>query len=182
MPLSPAMKTNIGLATVAILLTLIIVADKGRKPPDTDARDPVAARSILDIRENQIVEIRVVDSRACIDIRPLVGAGSGEQSLRRLLTLIVGVRALRRFAPVPDLGPYGLQETNRRVEIVGPSRDSLRVLYLGDLTPTGNAMYARTEDRTMVLLVGVYFVNDLAILLRELQMAGIASVQATCPS
>ena len=175
------MKTNILLAILAILLALIVVAERWRKPPNTDAGDRAPARPILGIREDQIVGIRVVDSRVCIDIDPKHGAGPAERSLRQLVALLVHVRALRRFPPVPDLGPYGLEGTSRRLEIVGPEGDSSRMLYLGDLTPTGNAMYARTEDRTMVLLVGTYFVNELAILLREVQMAGATSVRAACP-
>lgn len=175
------MKTNVLLAALAILLALIVVAERWRPSPTADAGNRVAARPLLGVREDQLLEIRVVSSNVCIDIRLRPVTGTAEQSLQRLVDLLVHVPELRRFAAVPDLGPYGLETTSRRLEIASADGRSPRVLYLGDLSPTGNAMYARAEDPSTVLLVGTYFVNELAILVREVETAGIASVRAACP-
>jgi len=168
---------NILLSLVAAGLLLPAYAERQALPLTPVAAPEEASEPLFPLPLAEIDTITVLDARGCVSVRREVIS----QNVEKLGQSVAQARVVRRFSPPSaDLSAYGLAHPARQVEVKWAHGAQSRSAAVGDLNPVGNAVYARIEGESGVLLVGSYFLTSLDLALQGLRAEGGKFVDPTC--
>lgn len=173
------MKSNILLGFVAASLALLAYTERQTVPASTPVAVPEqSSESLFSLQPQEIDVIKVLDSHGCVIVRR---GGTLPQDGERLVESLIQARVVRRFSPPSgDLSSYGLAPPARRIEVRWASGAQSRSVEIGDLNPVGNAVYARLDAESGVVLVGSYFLTSLNMALQGLRATGSKLVDLNC--
>jgi len=171
------LKGNILLSLVAAGLLLPAYTERQAVSLTPVAAPEEASEPLFPLPLAEIDTITVLDARGCVSVR----RGVISQNVEKLGQSVAQARVVRRFSPPSaDLSAYGLAHPARQVEVKWAHGAQRRSAAVGDLNPVGNAVYARIEGESGVLLVGSYFLTSLDLALQGLRAEGGKFVDPTC--
>jgi hypothetical protein len=171
------LKGNILLSLVAAGLLLPAYTERQAVSLTPVAAPPAVSEPLFPVPLAEIDTITVLDARGCVSVRREVIS----QNVEKLGQSVAQARVVRRFSPPSaDLSAYGLAHPARQVEVKWAHGAQSRSAAVGDLNPVGNAVYARIEGESGVLLVGSYFLTSLDLALQGLRAEGGKFVDPTC--
>jgi Domain of unknown function (DUF4340) len=175
------MKGNVWLSIVALSLVLLAYTERSAMPPLAPVAAPEeSSEPLFPLQPEEIGVIRVLELHGCVVVRQ---EGAIPQYVEKLVDSLVQARVVRRFSPASaDLSSYGLTRLVRHVEVTWANGAQSRSVILGNLNPVGNAVYARVDGESDVLLVGSYFLTSIDMALQGLRAKGDIMTDPSCAS
>jgi len=168
------------LGFVAASLALLTYIERQTVPPSTPVAMPEqSSEPLFALQPQEIDVIKVLDPHGCVIVRR---QGTLPPDGERLVGSLVQARVVRRFSPpAGDLSSYGLASPARRIEVQWANSAQSRSVEIGNLNPVGNAVYARIDAESEVVLVGSYFLTALDMALQGLHATGSKVIDLDCP-
>lgn len=162
------MKTNGFLAVLVVSLGLLAYVERTVRPSDIQVSKQEGQKEpLLIVRPQEIIGIRIQDSRGCIVVRK---EGPTLAAVDELLAILVQMRIVRRVQdPLSDVASYGLSQPAIRITLLRQDWTAAQGLSIGDSNPTGSAVYAFVEGSPEVLLVGSYFLRAVDMVLSRVR-------------
>jgi len=173
------MRGNIFLSLLTLFLAVLAYTERRAAPPPSAVLgSEVFSEPLFALRPEEIDAIRVVEQNGCL----VVGRRAMSSSYgKALMDSLLQARVIRRFPPSPaDFSSYGLIHPVRRVEVLLVDGKPVLVVDIGDLNPVRDAVYARIQGDSEVLLIGSYFLTALDMAVQGVRASESATSEYVC--